>query len=241
MDNQVTFCVGICDDEIEWRRAISDSCKKFFSNNNLEANIFYYSNGEQLLSDWNREIDLLFLDVEMESMDGLSVMKEVEKLPNIHSIIFVSSHSEAVWNSFGYKTKGFITKPFIDEDIWFKLSNIYNKKATDSVIKLSDFNGVVYINKADIVLLKADSNYVTIYTENCEKVITCKLKECEKKLGGIPFVRIHKSYIVNLEYVSNISSNYVYFKNGDTCNIGRSYKDIVKKSYQDYLLRELHK
>ena len=240
MVDSLSFVIGICDDESRWHKAISDSCSKYLYNKGIHYEILSFTEGESLIQEKDKLIDVLFLDVEMGSMDGLAVMKEVEKMPNIHSIIFVSSHPEAVWDSFGYKTKGFVTKPFSDEDIIEKLEGIYSKKINDSLLEFTDYNGVVYFRKSDIVLLKSDSNYATIITEDSEKIITCTLKECEKKLNGLPLLRIHRSYIVNLDYVKNMTSSVASLKNGEDLTIGRSYRNQVKKDYQDYLRRELH-
>lgn len=241
MDDSLSFNIGICDDESKWHRAVSDSCSRYLDNMGAHYEIFSYLKGEALIEENDKTIDVLFLDVEMDSMDGLAVMKEVEKMPNIHNIIFVSSHPEAVWDSFGYKTKGFITKPFSDEDIVDKLEGIYSKKINDSLLEFTDYNGVVYVRKSDIVLVKSDSNYATIITENDEKIVSCTLKECEKKLNGLPFLRIHRSYIVNLDCVKNMNSSEVSLKNGDVLTIGRSYRSQVKKDYQYYLREELHR
>lgn len=240
MSDRLDFSVAICDDEEEWCIAISDSCRRYMEDKDVNIVFHSFNNGENLISVKDLEIDVLFLDVEMENMDGLEVMKAVEGMPNIHNIIFVSSHIEAVWESFGSKTKGFIPKPFKDEDIWNKIKDIYIKKATDGVLKFSDYSGVVYFNKSDIIYLKADSNYVTIHARNSEKIITITLKECESIIGGFPFVRIHKSYIVNLAHVSNMSGSVLILKNGEKCNIGRVYRNQVKNSYDDYLRKELH-
>ncbi len=241
MDDSLSFIIGICDDEDKWHKAVSDSCSRYLDNKGIHYEIFSYIKGELLIQEKEKTIDVLFLDVEMESMDGLAVMKEVEKMPNVHNIIFVSSHPEAVWDSFGYKTKGFVTKPFQDSDIVDKLESIYSKKINDSLLEFTDFNGVVYFRKSDIVLLKSDSNYTSINTEDDERVVTCTLKECEKKLNGLPFLRIHRSYIVNLDYVKNMTSSEVSLKNGDVLTIGRSYRSQVKKDYQYYLCEELHR
>ena len=240
MVDSLSFIIGICDDESKWHKAVSDSCSRYLDNKGINYEIFSYIKGETLIQEKEKNIDVLFLDVEMESMDGLAVMKEVEKMPNIHNIIFVSSHPEAVWDSFGYKTKGFVTKPFSDEDIIEKLEGIYSKKINDTLLEFTDYNGVVYFRKSDIVLLRSDSNYATIITENSENIVTCTLKECEKKLNGLPFLRIHRSYIVNLDYVKNMTSSVASLKNGEDLTIGRSYRNQVKKDYQDYLRRELH-
>ena len=240
MKDSLSFIIGICDDESKWHKAISDSCSRYLDNKGIQYEIYSYIKGESIIQEKEKNIDVLFLDVEMDSMNGLAVMKEVEKMPNIHNIIFVSSHPEAVWDSFGYKTRGFITKPFLDEDVSEKLDGIYSKKINDSLLEFSDYNGVIYIRKSDIVLLKSDSNYTIIITEDKEKIVTCNLKECEKKLNGLPFLRIHRSYIVNLDYIKNMTSSVASLKNGEDLTIGRSYRNQVKRDYQDYLRRELH-
>lgn len=238
--DSVVFNIGICDDDSRWHRAVSESCGRFFENKEIQFDIVSFYRGNDLVQAKDIDIDILFLDVEMDSMDGLEVMKKAEKMPNIHSIVFVSSHPEAVWDSFGYKTKGFVTKPFKDEDIFKYLEIVYKKKINDSLIEFSDYNGLVYIRKSDIVYVKSDSNYSTIYSEESEKVVSCTLKECERMLGGLPFLRIHRSYIVNLDYIKNMSSSVAYFKSGDACTIGRSYRAQVRDEYQKYLRRELH-
>ena len=55
----------------------------------------------------------------------------------------------------------------------------------------------------------------------------------------MPFLRIHKSFIVNLDHIINLSGGSVWFENGESLTIGRSYKDDVKSEYQKYLLKEL--
>lgn len=241
MDDSLSFSIGICDDESKWHKAVSASCSSYLDKKGINYEISSYIKGEDLIREKEKILDVLFLDVEMDSMDGLAVMKEVEKMPNIHNIIFVSSHPEAVWDSFGYKTKGFVTKPFKDEDIEEKLEGIYSKKINDALLEFTDYNGIVYIRKSDIVLVKSDSNYATIITEDSEKIVTCTLKECEKKLNGLPFLRIHRSYIVNLDYAKNMTSSEVSLKNGEILTIGRSYRNQVKKDYQFYLREELHR
>ena len=238
--DSVVFSIGICDDDTKWHKAVSESCSRFFDNKEIEFEISSYYRGNDLIQDNSKEIDILFLDVEMDSMDGLAVMKEAEKMSNIHNIVFVSSHPEAVWDSFGYKTKGFITKPFTDDDIFKYLDIIYKKKINDSLVEFSDYNGTVYIRKSDMVYIKADSNYCTVYTEEGERVVSCTLKECERMLNGLPFLRIHKSYIVNLDYIKNMTGTTASFKSGETCTIGRIYRAQVREEYQKYLRRELH-
>ena len=85
--DSVVFSIGICDDDTKWHKAVSESCSRFFDNKEIEFEISSYYRGNDLIQDNSKEIDILFLDVEMDSMDGLAVMKEAEKMSNIHNIV----------------------------------------------------------------------------------------------------------------------------------------------------------
>ncbi|MBR6403054.1 MAG: response regulator transcription factor [Eubacterium sp.] len=235
----VSFNIAICDDDALWHKEIGAVCSDFFDAKRADYEIFHYYSGEEIIKEKENNIDILFLDIEMGKMDGLAAMKEIEQMPNIHKIIFVSSHPEVVMNAFGYKTIGFVPKPFAKVDIDTKLEKYYEKRMADSVINFTDYKGAVVIRKSDIIYIKADSNYIIIYTETGERIISCTLKECEGLLKGMPFLRIHKSFIVNLDHVKNLTGSSVCFENGETLTIGRSYKDEVRSEYQRYLLKEL--
>ncbi|MBO4456957.1 MAG: response regulator transcription factor [Butyrivibrio sp.] len=237
----VNFSVGICDDDPKCHRRIIEICEKHFAGRSVDYQIHSYHSGEEVIKEQENYIDLLFLDVEMEGIDGIKVMQKAEKMPNIHSIVFVSAHAEAVWDSFGYKTKGFIQKPVDPDKIRKFLEAGYENKKNDSFIDFPNYNGSVFYKKSEIIYVKSDSNYAILNLGTHEKIITCTLKECEKKLGGIPFLRVHRSFIVNLDHIKNITGETVCFKNGSAIRIGRSYRESVKKGYTDYLLGELQR
>lgn len=232
--------IAICDDDSKWHREVAAFCTEFFDEKGADYNISSYYSGEELLKETEKYIDILFLDVEMDGMDGLAVKDKINNMPNFYKIIFVTSHQEIMQRAFGYKTVGFLTKPFRRNEINNILEELYSKIVSDSIIEFSDSNGSVYYYKSDIIYVMADSNYITVFSEKDEKVISCTLKKCETILQGLPFLRIHKSYIVNLDHVKDISNGSVNLINGMTITIGRSYRERVKSEYQKYLIRELH-
>ena len=240
MSDLISIKIAICDDDPKWHQEISSFCSAFFENKSANYELFSYYSGEEIINEKDKNIDLLFLDIEMGELDGLAAMKQIENMPNIHRIIFVSSHPELMMDAFGYKTIGFVPKPFEKVVIEKKLDELYYKILDDKIINFSDFNGNVIFHKSDIVYIEAHSNYITIYTKDDEKVIACTLKKCETLLGGLPFIRIHKSYVVNLNHVKDITNGSVGLINGMNLTIGRIYKDKVKAEYQKYLIKELH-
>lgn len=90
-----TFNIAICDDVKMWHQEIADSCKSFFIDKKVDLNFYSYYSGEEIVKEHSREIDVLFLDIEMGKISGLDAMAQIEKMANIKTIIFVTSHPEA--------------------------------------------------------------------------------------------------------------------------------------------------
>lgn len=234
-----TFNIAICDDDKELHDEIIGLCNSFFIDKKMNYRVFSYFGGEELIKETYRHIDLVFLDIEMRGIDGLSVMESLERMPNILNIVFVSSHSEYSIEAYGYKTLGFIQKP-IDKDYFdSKLQKVYKKVVTDALVVFSDNYGDYHLRKSDIIYLKADSNYCDIYTIDKKIVTSYTLKKCEKILGGMPFLRVHRSYLINVNKISNLSGAYINLITKESVPIGKSYKETALRSYKQYLIERM--
>ena len=103
--------IAICEDDEKQREEIKKICDNYFAGINQAYEYNEYAEGETLLKDERKEIDLLFLDIDLgTSMDGIAVMNELEKSSSVKKILFISSHHQAVWDSFGCKSRSFTKK-----------------------------------------------------------------------------------------------------------------------------------
>jgi len=105
--------IGICDDDKMQREVMKQMCEKFFETAGIPFEAVTFTSGEEVASYSQHHLLLLFLDIEMEGMDGIALMKYVEKMETVWRIVFVSGHEEAVFDTFGIKTLGFIRKPVV--------------------------------------------------------------------------------------------------------------------------------
>ncbi len=230
-----TFNIAICDDDKELHDEIVGLCNSFFIGKKLNYKFFSYYSGEELLKETNKHIDLVFLDVEMSGIDGISVMEKLEILPNFMNIIFVSSHYEYVGEAYGYKTMGFVQKPIKKVDLFTRLQKVYKRAISDSLVVFSDNGGDYHLRKSDILFLEADSNYCNIHTIQKTIVTSYTLKKCERILGGMPFLRVHRSYLINVDKISKLTGATINLISKESIPIGKSYKENVLRSYEKYL------
>ncbi len=178
------------------------------------------------------EPDLLLLDINLEGdIDGVMLAQDVNRLYQI-PFVFLTSNTDYMTINRVKRTKpaGFIVKPFSQEDL---ISNIeialYNKtdffseeKAKDFFIK--DGNSLVKIKVDKLMFAKAEDNYTRFLTTLDSYLVASTLKRVSTKLDKLPFVRIHRSYIININFIEKIQDGYVYIGQHHL-PIGRSYHD----------------
>lgn len=228
------FVVGICDDEAGEREKIQSFCKQYFRKSGQKGVCAFFSSGEEVLAYAGKRMHLLFLDVEMEEIDGLQVLRELEQSDLVWRVVFVTSHQETVFDSFGIKTLGFEKKPVCYDNIekWLQIAIREQKK--NRVIECNTMNGIRLFELEDLCYLEAQRNYVKFCTKNDELLVAGNLKTWEEKLSDAFLVRVHKTYLVNLMQVSMIGTN-VKLKDGRQLPIGRTYKNKVLDQYHKYI------
>ena len=234
-----TFNIAICDDEKSLHEEVLNYCDIFFADKKVGYEAFSYYSAEEIIKEKDKHIDILFLDVEMSGISGIDAMGLIERMPNIFNIIFVSSHYEVAGDAYGRKTMGFIQKPIDQDEIISKIQKVYNRLLTDSMVSFGDNYGEYHFRKSDIIYLEAESNYCKINTIKGTTVVSYTLKKCEEILSGLPFVRVHKSYLINFNYLTKMSGATIYLANNTDIPIGRSYKENVNSQYEQYLTMEM--
>ena len=180
----------------------------------------------------SNEVDFAFLDVEMPEMTGLEMLKYFD-LPQV---ILISHNKGYAAEGFDYNVTDFLSKP-IDYGRFLKgvekIENINEsvKKSPDeeNTFFIKDGTRFIKLNINEIVYIEALGDYIKIFTENEKHTIISTMKNMEKKLSEYNFIRIHRAYIVNLNFVKEFEENAVVV-DGKSLTVSRFYKpDFLKK------------
>lgn len=237
--------IGICDDCKTDVLLIQQWCETFFENFKMDYEYVIFYSGEEVLDycrdNRNKEkrIDLLFLDIEMGQISGIELKDKILKENNVWRIVFASSHLESMHLAFGLKTMGFLVKP-VKEEIhkWIKV--VVEDKQEEVLIEIPKCkkSDEKYVLLEDIAYIKANGNYSEIYRYDKKDeptLVVCKLKKLEKEWKNTPLVRVHKSYMINLMNVINITEKVLLKEMDEGIVIGRAYSDFVNKKYNEYV------
>lgn len=229
------YHIVICDDEIQILNTIHTKVKSCFDKANITAEYQCLSDARELMNLLYRENpDLLLLDIDMPYFSGMDIAGFIlEK--NIKTIlIFITSHDALVYQSFAYKPFGFIRKSHIDDELP-ELAERIKKELNDRRQELTVTKGqeITKIKIRKIVYIEAERNYLNICTDEDTIKIRETMTSIENELKYKGFVRCHKGYLVNSEYITKMKTSELEVRfNGGSISIpiGRSYeKDVRQK------------
>ena len=197
--------------------------------------------------EWLREnsTDLIFVDINMPDMTGVEF---VQSFDTPAMVIFTTAYAEYAIEGFKLSAIDYLLKPFGLKDIERaseKALSLYEllqlqksaqlEQEADEPISDEEDNSVISVHAdrkthivklANIVYLESAGEYIRLHLADGTKLVTLfRLKNMESSLHSSMFMRVHRSYIVNLSYVSGYTKGRVYLSNDDYVPIGESYKE----------------
>lgn len=229
--------IGICDDDEKQRKYIIELCKQYQKESGILCELYEFSDGEDILKYKGERLTLLLLDIEMEKINGIEVMKKLEYTEQIWRIVFISAHQEQMIDTFGIKTLQFGIKPIYYQDMKHWIEIAVRESREEIIIKLKDSIRTYYFPMSDIIYLQAEGSYTIFYTNKGKVCISKNIKYWEKCLPGNQMVRCHKSYVVNLEHICQIKQKIKM--EIQEIPIGRKYGKELNEKYNMHLMNKL--
>lgn len=237
--------IAICDDNKAFINYMTKAVKReFATHTTVKFEIESYTSSELFFYHHSiKPFDIVFLDIDMPELDGFQLASELSNSNNCY-IIFVTSHPELVYDSLYFRPLNFIPK---SNDSFFveKLHNVVNqlfnemKQNTTIVLENKEIGRVALMIK-DIYYIQSCKHYILYYSEGRDPIkIIGNLSEAEEYFFPFDFVKIHKSYIVNLRHIFNIGKKMdeIIFKQGFRLNMSKNYKQQVDEKLTEYLRR----
>lgn len=221
----------IVDDSAVQRLAVS----KLISNHpDLELIIQYKDGFEAQKKVNSKDIDLIFLDVEMPILDGFEFIESMENPPQV---ILITGKPEYAVKAFDYNVTDYLLKPITRDRFNDAVKKALFRAGENSGIRLEDQDHIFVnssLKKVRVVInqikwIEGLGDYVKVVTEDANILVLSTMKAFIKKLPEDRFLRIHKSYIVNLNKVQQFSSALVEV-GGQQIPLSRHKKDELEEA-----------
>ena len=230
---------AICDDSDFFRTQIKEYIMSYFINNNLDYVIEEFENGEKLLSSENK-FDLIFLDYEFEDKgyNGIEIAKKLRIANDYTTIIFITSFPAIVFDSFEVDTFRFLVKPIDKIKLFKALDDFISRIKKDDFIQIKSNGSAYYIKESKISYIEAHGKYCIIYLEDsAHQYLEYQdtLSKVSELLGDV-FYRCHKSFVVNMKYISSFDKSSIKMKNQKTIPISRGKRNDFMTVYSNYII-----
>lgn len=226
--------VGICDDETHIVQALTDLVGKGLKKINESAEIVPVTSGNDLIG-LAKELDAVFLDIEMPEMDGFEVGRQIKSRNPSCKIIMATGRTDRFKESFKINAFRFITKPFDQNEIDEAIEEIANLKIGDEFIVLS-INRIQFdVQQKEIIYLKAFNGYTEALTgEGCYRR-DISLRQIRELLDDRLFFRVSKQHIVNMLYVTAFGNGKIQI-GGVSVPVARRNQKEFEKRYMEFEL-----
>jgi two-component system, LytTR family, response regulator len=197
--------------------------------------------------------ELIFLDIEMPVMNGFEFLEQFIDIP--FSIIFTTSYDQYAIKAIHFNALDYLLKPIDPKELVAAVQKVRAQKMLPSAeqfrmlidqvqnrvkqftkVAVPTSEGFELIPVEEIIFCEADDNYTRFFLKNKKRVIACRtLKEVEEQLTDfVSFIRVHHSYMVNLNEVNKYirgEGGYLVMSDGAIVNVSRSRKDALMKLF----------
>lgn len=221
--------IAICDDEKEAADLFRQNLARYTAEHGVDFTVSHFCNAITFLENYKPVYDIVFMDIKMPDMDGLTAAKHLRKLDPSVILIFLTNLAQYAVNGYEVNALDFIIKPISYYTLVLKLERALDRLSSEHGIEVavSMDDTVVKIRAVDLKYIEVQGHNLVFHTVKGDYKSYGTLKKIEEKLTAADFVRCNACYLVNMKYVTAIR--------GDTAYLGETELHISHSKRKDFV------
>lgn len=232
--------IAVCDDDKILSNELVEIIEEFFRTIFIEQIIDVFYDGSTLANAYKNgeRFDIILMDIEMKFINGIEVAKTIRKIDRNVILIYVSGHDTYLLQLFEVEPFRFIKKPINKSELNKALESAYNRIVEKDIYFEYQFNKCIgKVLLRNIRYFESLGRIVKIYDEKETHKFYGKLDVVEERVsnGKIPFLRIHKSYLVNFHYIDKFTYTKVILNDRKELQISKDRQRDIRKRYMEIL------
>lgn len=233
--------VIICDDNALFLNNLAQSIERVAD---FEHRIFAFESASKLLTNteeaFKSNISLLLTDIEMPDINGIELAKNLKELYPLLQTIFITNYPEYVEKAFDVEPVHYIIKPINDEKLRIALNKAAEQlqKQTKNCLQIKTKDRFIRIPYSKIKYIESVGRKAIVFDLNKNTDVPKKLDDLEKILPEC-FLRVHKSYLININMVEQIKNYKITLFSGDVIPVSKSKYPQTKSRIIDYFGNQL--
>lgn len=236
--------VALCDDNQNAVQRYAKLISHIAEKHGIEITLSCFYSGEELLfhcTDAPDQVDIIYLDILMEKIDGMEAARTLRDCLCTAQIVFLTSCEDYVYEAFDVDAVQYLLKEDTNAN---KFEQVFLRAAARAAKKQEALFKFVFAGKTTAIPIGQISYFeiwkrlVTVHydTDKTAKFYGC-MEQLEQQLSGQAFVRPHRSYLVQLSYITSIHSQELELRTGQRIPLGVTYIQELKRKFSDYITR----
>ncbi len=234
------YQAAIVEDEEVFLKNTKDLLARTFSDHNVSVAFDFFLSGKEFLPMFEQHFhyDMIFLDIEMPEIDGISLCKRIREISPDALVVFISNKESLVFQTFEVQPFRFIRKSELKEladSLVNAILSELDRRSPRTIRFVESSTGDVFsYDVRKILYVEAQRKETVIHTQQGNSAVRIKFMDMEDLLSKYPFMKVHRSFLVNMDAVSQIKKDDCIMINGDAIPISRGLKDQIKQTFLDY-------
>jgi DNA-binding LytR/AlgR family response regulator len=231
------YLVAVCDDE----KKITEEVQRIITGWNPKIQVECFGSGEDLLAHY-QPYHAIFMDIDMEGMNGIETGRKVRKLDKKTKIIYLTSYRDYVAGAFGVHAFQYLLKPVKGKEIAHVLEEVFQyleKSKEQTILEFETVHGIVCLPADNIDYFEYENRRVRIVTEKESFYMKEKIGAVGERMKNFGFSMPHQSFVVNLLHVKNVRGNDIFMDNGQILPLAQKKQKSWKQELVAYLAGRL--
>lgn len=230
------FHFAICDDEsvfAEHTQGLLQSIIQKQLGQTVSMRIDRFADGMDLIARYNAGVrfDMVFLDVMMETIDGLSAAAVIRAKDKQVPIVFISSYENYAIKGYEVQACRYLVKPVQEEQLLPLVEMLLSRKKSEKWFFIKEGSSIKRIAVNELLYLAAADRKTSIHTKKDSYISSEKLSDILQQLSLKQFVQCHQSYAVNLNHVFEIRRYEIVLSNKQVIPASRAHWEKVKAAF----------
>lgn len=228
--------IAICDDNVPTTGQMEMLIQKIAKRSFISTEIEVFWDGASLVNSVaeGKNFDIIYLDIEMENINGIEAAKKIRLFDKNVLIIYVTSHENHMQESFAVRPFEFLLKPVSEQQMEACFKAAYEEiNSGDFYFRYSYQRMNHKVPIRDILYFESNKRKVFITTQKETFELYGKINEIEKSLEAckVSFLRVHQSFLVNYKHVKGQAYDFVLMDNGKKISISEDRRKQISEQY----------
>lgn len=229
--------IAVCDDE----KVLTEQVKEMILEWNREVQVLCYTSGEALIGDY-RPCHAVFLDIDMEGMNGIETGKALREIDREVKIVYLTAYRDYVAGAFAVHAFQYLLKPVSKRRLTNVLEEIFRYVRTPEKAQVLDFKtvgGMVCLPAEDIYYFEYRNRRIRIVAKEEEYEMAGRIGQVEERMREFGFSMPHQSFVVNMLHVKNVRAGEIVLDNGMGIPLSQKKQRVWKQELTSYLSARL--